>query len=486
MLGAAAGIAVLAGAVAAVLQLWSLILLATLALVWLAAARPAAALHLLCFCAAAIPHGMAAKHAMALRLASVPFHPLDLLLLLCLAGWAAAAVAHLMRAPALLAVFWRRHRKLLLPFLALMGMVLVGAGIGLLRANGVWNVARDLRSASYYLVFPVALLWVNTPRERRRVVLAILLGLLVFSLLCIAGTSTSLGEPLRKVVVEYWSGGQARFYFHNHYLLVFALPWVLFGVLRARSWPARLGSGALVVLFTAALLLSATRNLIVSTAGAAITAPLVLCLAVGCRRAASLLRGRVRVGSIVVILLAFGLSAGGWTLLTHHAATPIPTLSSRFSTLKNPARQDSSFRGRLVTYRDAFVDSLEAPVLGRGLGTLFRVPWSKLSYRPVHREGYQPVVDFLPLTVMGKSGLVGVLLVAWFGVALLRRHWRSLVEARSESAQLLLAVLFASSLWMGISSLLHTVLLTSLAIVPYAALFALAGVEAQADPAEDG
>ena len=459
-----AGVLGVPGALA-VLALWAVVV---------AAHAPRAVLGALVFFGAAVPHGMAAKNAFAIPVAGVPFHPLDHLLGFALGAWGLALIGRLLRTPELAIGFVRSHQRLLVPFGLAVAVAVVSAAIGLLRDNEVWNVARDLRAMSYYLVFPAALALVRKPSHARRVVLLLLAGLVIFSLLCVIGATTEVGRPLREIVESYWHGGRARFYFHNHYFLVFAVPYVFYRGLVDRRLAVQGLCLALLVLFIATAFLSSTRNILVSIAGAVIMVPMLSVVP----RLRPVLRGVLTWPHIrraaVVLLLSGSLGGVAWLGIQSRAQGEVPALSERFGVLRDAPLRDSSLRGRVVTYRQALEDVARAPILGGGLGMLFRVPWSKASYRPTHKEGYQPVVDMLPLTILGKSGLIGLMVVGAFGLAVLRRQWQALAGSRRASDTILLMALLSATVWMGISSLLHTVLLTSLAILPFAVLFALA------------
>ena len=68
-------------------------------------------------------------------------------------------------------------------------------------------------------------------------------------------------------------------------------------------------------------------------------------------------------------------------------------------------------------------------LLGHGLGSLMRVPWAVTWRHDITTEGLHPAVDYSPLAIAYKAGLVGLLVTLWVVLRLVQVLWRRLRDA---------------------------------------------------------
>lgn len=326
-------------------------------------------------------------------------------------------------------------------------------------------------------MIPVAWLELRSWRRLRIAVGVLVAGATLFTV--VAVTLALMPDKLwpRTELLAYWQG-QSRIYFENDYLLVVTTPMLFAYALAARSWPRRILAMGLVTLSAGAIALSLTRSIMVATTLACLAAPVV---AGAWRRD---LRGWLRPGR----LLAFGglLAAAAVAVLVGlgslHAARKVDDISrlrDRFSSLVAPSRLDSSFQGRVTSYRLALDSVVLAPTIGHGVGALVRIPWAKARRgREVRVEGYEPAVDDLPLTILLKAGLLGLAVALWFAwrlVGLLLTALRDRPAAQAWVA----ATLLSGIVGLLLISLLQTVLVTGRFAILFAVMCAIADRLAQ-------
>lgn len=449
----------------------------------LVAWQPQPAARALLVLALVIPHGMSGNESLRLELGPVPVHPQDLLL----AGLLVVAVfawlkdrRHPRDTPGLMAspILW-----------ALLGVAVVqgiGVAVGLLQDNTIWDVVRDLRSFAYYLALPAWMIILRRQENQGPMLRALLFGATLFSALCLLLVLSPSDFWLRQETVAYWKGTE-RFYFHNHYVLAASTPVAFYLAVTHARRRARAFYGVATALMLGAIAVSLTRNLMASTMGAVALTGLLL-FRRELRRHITL-----RPATVLSLCLVGGLfyATGGPVIartsqsprVAARAAPTLQNMESRLEALAAPHKLDSSFRGRLVTYQGALEDFLDSPVFGRGLGAMAEVPWALANRRSVHAEGYQPSVDNILLTVAFKSGLLGLALVGLFTAVLLRRQWRVVLDpARSPLPPVAAAGLFAGTLGLVISSMLHTVLLNSRFVLVFCVVVALMERAAMARP----
>lgn len=428
-----------------------------------AARHPFPVLLVLWFATAVVPHGLAADLALRVQVGSVPLHPLDLLFWWCVGVW---VVGRLRRPtpPADLAT-----SRLLLPLLTMGAVVAVSLLVGTLRSNAPWDILRDLRGAAFYLLLPIAYLELRDEGRIHRAVAVLFAGALVFAsgvlVLALLGDDAWLKADL----LRYWLG-RPRIYFHNDYVFVLALPLAAAAFLRAGSRLGRLALLAAMALMGLAVSLSLTRSLLVTTlAATGLTAVLVTLYALPAAERTRRLLVLASGGAVAVAAgLAFLLTSASAARTSVH----LDDLQGRFTSLST-AQGDSSLRGRLTSYRFALEDASQAPVLGLGFGTLMRIPWAKERRRAVRTEGHQPAVDSAPLTLLAKTGVIGVSVALWFLSVLLSVQWRAMRWGVDGRTRALAGALFAGTVGLAAVSLLQAMLLTSRFIVLFALVCAV-------------
>ncbi len=373
-----------------------------------AVARPFTALLVAWTAAAVVPHGMSGNDSFTFLVHGLPVHVVDVAFAFAMVAWTLSRLLGLSSAPdAGRHARGTTHPKLGEVLVVALAVALLATLVGVLRGNTAWDIARDLRSVVYFLMIPVAWLELRSWRRLRIAVGVLVAGATLFTV--VAVTLALMPDKLwpRTELLAYWQG-QSRIYFENDYLLVVTTPMLFAYALAARSWPRRILAMGLVTLSAGAIALSLTRSIMVATTLACLAAPVV---AGAWRRD---LRGWLRPGR----LLAFGglLAAAAVAVLVGlgslHAARKVDDISrlrDRFSSLVAPSRLDSSFQGRVTSYRLALDSVVLAPTIGHGVGALVRIPWAKARRgREVRVEGYEPAVDDLPLTILLKAGLLGL------------------------------------------------------------------------------
>ncbi len=386
------------------------------------------------FCAAVIPTGLAARQFLAVHVAGgASIDPtLFLLILLACAALARPRLGE-----------WRVF------YLALGVAFAVGLATGLVKHNSAFEIARDISGMLPLVAFALAESSIGSAAAARKVIASSLAGLAVFSAAMLLLASFRF-PAVDQLLQSYWHG-RPRLYFHNSYLLPPFVGAALATCLTGRR--KRLLFLVLAVCFLLAAVLSVTRQVVAWSCLAIVMALLVslrTTIGGGVRNAlASALLVTALLLSILVLTNSFPSTSSAMD-----GEGYVSRLVERTAALVEDLSDPTS--GRAVSIQEAWGKDMEAFPLGDGLGTLFPNPWASTSYNEARTTGFQPVVDNLALTVLGKLGLLGLvaygILFALFG-RIAVRCWRAL---RSNPADVLvrfglLLPLFATPLLLLLS-----------------------------------
>lgn len=412
------------------------------------------------FVGAAVPYGLVADRLFRVDVGGVPIHPVDAAFWLGVVVWGVSAILGTDRR-----ADDEQRSALTAPLLTCALVIGMATVIGLAWGNEVWDVGRDLRNAAHWIMVPIAFSVLRSPARIKTALVTVMVGSAVFSVLCIVLALVPDDAYFRKQVLQYWHGS-SRIYFHNHYVMLLTLPLgAAYGLVTDR-WRTRLACISLVVLNATALYLSVTRSIVVTAPAASVLACFIVTI---CTRSPRRWR---RLGALMVAgSVAFGIGfAANRSVRSMRAGAAKASLGGRFEELVSSGKLDRSLRGRMISYRQAFEDGMRSPLVGLGIGSLFRIPWAhhRTAARAPRKLGFQPAVDNTPLTLLVKSGAVGLAAALWLLLAILWSQWRG-ARTPQEDAWIP-AALLAATLGLAAVSMLQTMLLTS----RFIAVFALA------------
>lgn len=367
----------------------------------------------------ALPYDRAANSGL-LRIAGIPLRPHDIVIGLALI----AALAGVRRvrlsgtAPAVV-VF------VLVGLLALV--------IGFIQENAVRDILRDAR---WWFLYVTALFVLGTRMPTASQLRAVLWGATVFAVLAIAATILPTMDGSLKDRALIYDRGTLRMQFGNTTFLVLAAAYAAWRYLDEGS--PRVGGW--LFLLVAALALALTRMLlivsVVALAGTAVwwlvtrrhrssgptwrpVAALSVTVAIG-------LVGGVAI-SMAHPLLEMALAGIQQDGGTHAPGEEPEDPLDRFLFRGERSGTEAIASGRLSTYRDAFFDISEHPILGTGLGTLVDIGYT-FGGEEFDTPGKLPNVDNAYLTVGLKAGIIGIAAFAAMFLAPLIVWWRTGID----------------------------------------------------------
>jgi len=320
-----------------------------------------------------------------------------------------------------------RHRATLqwdaiVPVAVFAAVGVMALAIGLLGDQAMRDIVRDARWWAFYGVGLVALL-AGIPRST--ILRALLWGLTIYCAVILIG----LLMPLFNGGLKYGAYAydpRMRLHYGQAVLLLVAVAFVVDRVVRRPSAPLL----ALLALLAAGIAVTLTRTLLVGVVGVGLFTAAWASFAIARRTAPggwSLIGRMARRAAPAVLAVGIGIGMGfgvyqaGVQIWTPDWAYSTGSVSSGSPTDSRPVRpslgrvfEDSANAGfgaqaggRLASYAEAFADTAESPVIGRGMGQLARISWAWGGFR-ASTPGSQPGVDNAYLTVGLKAGAVGI------------------------------------------------------------------------------
>lgn len=330
--------------------------------------------------------------------------------------------------------------RVLVPVGLFVAVGIMALAIGVVGDQAMRDVVRDARWWAFYAIGLVALL---AGTRRPAIMRALMWGLTLYSAVILIGLlMPAFHGGLKWYAYSY--DPRMRLHYGQAIFLLVAAGFLAHRVTRVPSLPA----AALLGLMAAAIGVTLTRTLLAGIAFVAVLAALAAAYAVIRPTRAHLGRSVVpiaRRAAPAVLATAIGLSAGfgaywvGVRVWEPLGAVPetgsgsnrgqptdtrpvLPTLNRVFEDTASTGASAQS-AGRLTSYGLAFADTARSPVLGRGMGTLARVPWAWGGFR-AYTEGSQPGVDNAYLTIGLKAGAIGIATFAAMMLWPLRLAWR--------------------------------------------------------------
>jgi uncharacterized membrane protein YbjE (DUF340 family) len=302
--------------------------------------------------------------------------------------------------------------------------------VGLWNRNDLWDIGRDMLNMLYFLIAFAAISLMHSREDVLRLLRAICFAAVSFAGLMII--SYLLGEEffVTKPVVEYF--GFRRMYFINCFTYVPAFLY-FFIMLRSKRGSFSLNRAlsllALVVLVIAAIL-SYGRMLQFTMVLSILIS--VFLYNIAPRETSGMDASPSNTGNkgsegvmlfgVILFMVVFIIA------LLFVFVTPINfrALGDSYQAWKDIVITQSHVilsdwdSGRLLSYRLAWeeLNNIRTLLLGDGLGRLFLIPWS--DFRGARIGGYQPGVDNTALTLLGKMGILGVIIFYWLLGRMLR------------------------------------------------------------------
>ncbi len=349
--------------------------------------------------------------------------------------------------------------------------VIVSLVVALLRGNYSLEISRGLILLLPVLSFGLAECVISSRRDALMVANALCLGVVIYAaFICFIAVYPV--HAINSNLALYWQG-ETRLYFHNSYLL--AMVGGAFSTLLVSSHKHRGRFLVVVGLVLTASVLSVTRQV------AALT---VLCVVagvfIGISQGSFSSRMVKRMG-FTIVLVAIVIAAIAYTESqpsSHSGSGSTTRLVSRFVTLAQGSESSTGGDvGRYQTYELAWRQDTQALPFGGGIGMLFENPWSTRQYNSAHYYHKQPLVDSLPLAVLGKLGVLGMLAYALLFFAMWQVSkdcYRYLKRSKLQSSSLpALLALFATPV-LAVNSLLQSFMMNSAILVSIGLIYASA------------
>ncbi len=405
---------------------------------------------LLIFSSLVIPYGTYGNIAFTVRWFFVPLHIIDIVFVTTLV---------FLLAKGKLRFQIDTRSPLSLPIMSFIGIGVFYAIVGLKNGHEVWDVGRDIRSLLYYSTYYMVWNSLTDRQDIERLVRLFIIGSVVYAIEIHLLFLLPMSVPFKANYISYFHG-QSRFLFTNSFVFIFTVP-LLFSLSIHRPRISYI-FGLLISL--SAVLLSLKRSLVIAVVLAIISYVFL-----------TFNRKYLPVALAILILSLVGLV----TVINQDSGsiyrpTRFAELASERVNLARILTDKGLREGRFFSYKLAALAIKKDRYLGSGLGTLFEIPWAIKGYNFTRVEGYQTAIDNVPLTLLGKMGVMGLLIFYWINfrfLSKLRYLYMSIIS--NENIKRFVRCLMIAVPFYLMTTLFEAFLLTSRFIIVFSALLAI-------------